>query len=143
MSSSSAHFKAVSTILIKPVVNEIMKQDDDLKKFIQEIEHHKGRIYLRHLNPVMESYKSFSREVFSDNETEEFKKTADPPLMAFALWQQETQSDYTVYVVSDERRSKTPSQKLNKIKIPEVCDKLDIEYLHVAEFLFRLGSKQL
>jgi hypothetical protein len=137
------HLSTDFFILIESVVDEIGKKDDEVKTFIKEVTHHKGEIYLKELNKVMESYQSFSNKAFGEVEVSAFMQKADPHLIAFALWQKEKEPNIPVYIVSDERRSATPSQKLDKIKIPEVCDRLDIKHLLTGDMLYRIGSKQL
>lgn len=132
--------KEHKVISIDKVKNEIFKNDDELKKWIQD-NLPEGFFKPTETPEVLDNYRKVVNWANSKNDfyipraTTEFLdfNNADAWLVAYAL----SLEDNGIIITQEISQ---PNRK-NKIKIPDVCDAFDIHYKNIIEMFRELGER--
>ena len=110
------------------VMSELQKKDDNLKKWLKDKKHLEHKIDLNVQNCLKELYIAEPSHKLLTN-SEKNRSMADPWVIAHAMAQ-------NAIVVTKEVKDTNPNSK--KIKIPNVCENMNIECIDDFEFIRRM-----
>ena len=110
------------------VMSELQKKDDNLKKWLKDKKHLEHKIDLNVQNCLKELYIADPSHKLLTN-SEKNRSMADPWVIAHAMAQ-------NAIVVTKEVKDTNPNSK--KIKIPNVCENMNIECIDDFEFIRRM-----
>jgi rRNA-processing protein FCF1 len=110
------------------VISELQKKDDNLKKWLKNKKHLEHKIDLNVQNCLKELYIADPSHKLLTN-SEKNRSMADPWVIAHAMAQ-------NAIVVTKEVKDTNPNSK--KIKIPNVCENMNIECIDDFEFIRRI-----
>jgi rRNA-processing protein FCF1 len=110
------------------VMSELQKKDDNLKKWLKDKKHLEHKIDLNVQNCLKELYITDPSHKLLTN-SEKNRSMADPWVIAHAMAQ-------NAIVVTKEVKDTNPNSK--KIKIPNVCENMNIECIDDFEFIRRM-----
>lgn len=110
------------------VMSELQKKDDNLKKWLKDKKHLEHKIDLKVQNCLKEMYNNNPSHKLLTN-SEKNRSMADPWVIAHAMAEK-------AVVVTKETKDTSPSSK--KVKIPNVCENMNIECIDDFEFIRRM-----
>lgn len=120
--------KSGKVFIPQEVMNELQKKDDNLKKWLKDKKHLEHKIDLNVQNCLKKMYNANPSHKLLTN-SERNRSMADPWVIAHAMAE-------NAIVVTKEVKDISPISK--KVKIPNVCENMNIECIDDFEFIRRM-----
>jgi len=120
--------KSGRVFIPQEVMNELQRKDDNLKKWLKDKKHLEHKIDLNVQNCLKKMYNADPSHKLLTN-SEKNRSMADPWVIAHAMAE-------NAIVVTKEVKDTSPSSK--KVKIPNVCENMNIECIDDFEFIRRM-----